>query len=94
MNWSPVSMKAIPRLAAAQAQLEDPAVEGERLLDVADIEGDVVDPDEPRGHARACAAADGSRDGRRRFARRAGRSAPADRRRAGGRALGIVLSRE
>ena len=55
MNWSPASMKAMPGLAAAQAQLEDLAVEGERLVEVADLEGDVVDADEPGGHARASA---------------------------------------
>ena len=56
MNWSPASMKAIPGIAAAQAQLEDLPVEGERLVEVADLEGDVVDADESRGHARAASA--------------------------------------
>ncbi len=34
--------------AAAQPELEDPPVEGQRLLKVADLERDVVDPHEPR----------------------------------------------
>ena len=42
--------------AAAQAQLEDLAVEGQRLVEVADLEGDVVDADQSRGHARAASA--------------------------------------
>ena len=37
--------------AAAQLELEEPPVPGERLVDVADLERDVVDPDEP-GHRR------------------------------------------
>ena len=41
--------------AAAQAQLEDLTVEGERLVEVADLEGDMVDADEAGGHARASA---------------------------------------
>ena len=35
------------RTAAAQLELEEAAVELERLVDVADLERDVVDPDEP-----------------------------------------------
>ena len=34
--------------ATSQRELEEPAVEGERLLDVTDLECDVVDPDEAR----------------------------------------------
>jgi hypothetical protein len=34
--------------AAAELEVEDAPVEGERLLDVADLEGDVVDADEAR----------------------------------------------
>jgi hypothetical protein len=37
------------RPAPAQCELEDPAVEGECLVEVADLDRDVVDPDEP-GH--------------------------------------------
>ena len=37
---------------AAQVELEEPAVEGQRLLDVSDLEGHVVDPDEARERAR------------------------------------------
>ena len=49
MNWSPASMNAI-RDADPPAQLEakDPAVELQRLIDVTDLEGDVVDPDQLR----------------------------------------------
>ena len=36
------------RAAAAQRELEQPAVEGERLVDVADLERDVVDADQTR----------------------------------------------
>ena len=39
--------------AAAELEVEDAPVELERLLDVADLEGDVVQADEPRAaHAR------------------------------------------
>jgi hypothetical protein len=34
--------------ATTQRELEEPAVEGERLLDVSDLECDVIDADEPR----------------------------------------------
>ena len=46
-----MSMNAIAAAAAAQLELEELPVPGERLVDVADLERDVVDPDEPR-HAR------------------------------------------
>jgi hypothetical protein len=36
-----------PRLALHRAELEDPRVERERLVEVADLERDVVDADEP-----------------------------------------------
>jgi hypothetical protein len=39
-----------PASAASQLELEDPAVEVERLLDVPDLECDVVDPDQSRLH--------------------------------------------
>ena len=45
-----------PGHAAAQLELEDLAVELERRVEVADLERDVVDPDEPGavGHGRRC----------------------------------------
>ncbi len=42
------------RPAAPQLQLEDPAEEGQRLLDVADLDRDVVDPDEARHRKNSC----------------------------------------
>jgi len=39
-----------PRYAAAQLEREQPSVEGKRLVDVADLERDVVDPHESDGH--------------------------------------------
>ena len=86
-----------PGRAAAQAQLEDLAVEGERLVEVADLEGDVVDADEPRGHARAGsgAAADGAVDaGGAASGWRWAVGAALARRRAGGGVLGVVLAGE
>src|SRR5690348_13654003 len=38
---------------AAQRELEDLSVEGERLVDVADLEGHVVDPERPRARSLA-----------------------------------------
>ena len=49
MNWSPMSTKAMARSASAQLHVvEDPPEERQRLVEVADLDGDVVDPDEPR----------------------------------------------
>ena len=45
MNWSPMSTNAIPAIAAAQLEVEQATVERERLVDRADLERDVVDPD-------------------------------------------------
>src|SRR5947199_131401 len=39
------------RRATAQLEIEDPAVEGERVVDALDLERDVVDADEPRHEA-------------------------------------------
>ena len=53
-----------PRLAAAQLEVEDAPVELERRLEVAHLEGDVVDPDEPRtGHRVALRATRGPTSG-------------------------------
>ena len=50
MNWSPMSTNAICEpIAPAQLELEELPVPGERLVDVAHLERDVVDADEP-GH--------------------------------------------
>ena len=38
--------------AAPQLEVDQARVPGERLVDVADLEGDVVDPDRPRAHDR------------------------------------------
>ena len=35
-------------VAAAERELEDPAVERKRLVEIADLDGDVIDPDGPR----------------------------------------------
>ena len=44
-NWSPMSTNAMPGDPAAQLQVEQAPVEVERLVDRADLECDVVDPD-------------------------------------------------
>jgi hypothetical protein len=49
-----------PPPAPAQRQLEDPGVEVERLLDAADLEGDVVDADEASASVHARIFADES----------------------------------
>ena len=49
MNWSPMSMKAILSPARPRSSnSKNRAYQPERLVDVADLERDVVDPDEPR----------------------------------------------
>ena len=53
MNWSPMSMNAIRvPCAAAELELEEAPVPGERFVDVADLQRDVVDADQAR-HAAA-----------------------------------------
>ena len=47
MNWSPRSMNARSRLGR-EAGLEQPAPEGERLVDVADLERYMIDADQTR----------------------------------------------
>ena len=42
-NWSPMSRNAMPRRPSAELEGEEPAVERERLLEIADLERDVVD---------------------------------------------------
>ena len=41
-----MSTNAIPGTRPRSSNVEQPAVELERLVDVADLEGDVVDPDQ------------------------------------------------
>ena len=47
MNWSPMSTNAICATRPRISNLEQPAVERERLLDVAHLDRDVVDADQP-----------------------------------------------
>ena len=46
-----MSTNAIVRRAAAEAQLEELLVERDRALEIGDLERDVIDADESRGHA-------------------------------------------
>ena len=55
-----MSMKAIPPPAPAQLEVEEASVERQRLLDVADLEGDVVDA--RRGAGRRAHAGSVGRD--------------------------------
>ena len=79
-NWSPMSTNAMPGDPAAQLQLEQAPVEVERLVDRADLERDVVDPD-GAGHALQANGARSRRRGRRGSAAPSARSAAS---RAGG----------
>ena len=47
-----------PRQTTAQLELEDPAVEVERVVDALDLERDMVDPDRTRHSASVVAATD------------------------------------